>query len=94
METGTLPVTRETQMKATIRRLLEWLSWKRQEISVGTQVEIDNTWGAFYEFIYQNFHKPSLIYQHKLVVQPQPTHGLGESYQYFERKEGSQLGDI
>ena len=48
----------------------------------------------FYEFIYQNFHKPSLIYQHKLVVQPQPTHGLGESYQYFERKEGSQLGDI
>ena len=57
-------------------------------------VEKDNTWGAFYEFIYQNFHKPGLIYQHKLVVQPQHTHGLGESYQYFEIKERTQQGDI
>ena len=57
-------------------------------------VEKGNTWGAFYEFIYQNFHKPGLIYQHKLVVQPQNTPGLGESYQYFEIKKRTQLGDI
>lgn len=48
----------------------------------------------FYEFIYQNFHKPSLIHRHKPYNQHRPpaphthTQALEKAVKYFEGQEG------
>ena len=54
----------------------------------------------FYEFIYQNFHKPSLIHQHKPYNEQPPTtphtHRPWKrlSSTLKDRKEGTELGDL